>query len=194
MRNRPQGDSVGRRFRIPLFFSLAGALPALLSACSGRDEAAQGNAPAERPRVRLATVAQIKQAVERHKGRVVLLDIWATWCGPCRAQFPNLSKWLDKYGAEKIAVVALSIDEPDDLQSKVIPFLASQQTDKIDLLLYSEGDHDRLVNSIDPEWAGEVPALFIYDRAGKLRFSLTGEHEPQEVDKSIEKLLEQAGP
>jgi len=183
-----KGVSVrSRARRNPFFFSLLVANVALVLACSSSERKADRQTAA--PAVRQVDVAGIKQAVERHRGRVVLLDIWATWCGPCLTQYPYLAKWQAKYGSDNLAIVSVSIDDLDDLSTKVIPFLAGQKTDGTDLLLYAQGDHDTMVNAIDPDWAGEVPALFLYDRDGRLRHSLTGEHEPAEVQALLDEML-----
>lgn len=186
--------------RNPLFFFPIAAMLAGLVAvgCKGNGPEPQ-KSPTPKPTEQATTTtlelqevdeAGIAKAVERHKGKVVLLDIWATWCGPCVETFPRLPKWLAKYGKDRIAVVTVSLDDPDDVEPKVLPFLREQNTESMDLLLYTAGDHDKMVNSIDPEWAGEVPALFLYDHKGKLAVSLTGEHESSEVEEHITRLLE----
>jgi len=136
--------------------------------------------------------AGIAKAVVSHRGEVVVLDVWATWCGPCVKEFPRLAKWNAKYGPEGLAVIAVSIDNEEDRESKVLPFLRKQDTEGVDLLQYIGGDHDAMVNSIDREWAGEVPALFIYDRAGKRVASLPGEREAKDVEARIEDVLTSA--
>jgi thiol-disulfide isomerase/thioredoxin len=179
------GTAHGRSWPLLLLLFLAAAGFVAVAACSSPRKADQQPPPT----VRRVDEAGIIQAVQKQRGRVVLLDIWATWCSPCVEEFPYLAKWQDKYGRENLAIVAVSLDMEDDLPSKVIPFLRGQRTEGIDLLLYVGGNHDKMVNTIDPKWTGEAPALFLYDRSGRLRHSLSGEYKPAEVEDLIEKLL-----
>jgi thiol-disulfide isomerase/thioredoxin len=149
---------------------------------------------ASQPNVRLVDVEGIQQAIRDNRGRVVLVDFWATWCGPCMEQFPHLSEWQDRFGREQLAVVAVSLDDPGDLKSKVQPFLRKQETEGFDLLLYETGDHDAMVNAIDPQWPGQIPALFLYDRRGQRQVSMPDEHEPADVEAAIRKLLGESAP
>jgi len=141
------------------------------------------------PDLRPADVEGIKGTVAAERGKVVVLDFWATWCSPCRKQFAHLGEWLDKFGRDNLAAIAVSLDDPDTSATKVLPFLRSHRTAGIELLLYTGSDHDRMVNAIDPEWGGEIPALFLYDRSGRLVRPLTGEHEPAEIESLIKDLL-----
>ena len=53
-----------------------------------------------------------------YQGRVVVLNLWATWCGPCRREMPSLVSLQKKLGMEKFAVVGLSVDEDDHVASE----------------------------------------------------------------------------
>jgi len=194
--DRPRG------WRFPLLFTLM-ALAAIVGLACEKAEtpqappnAAPTPAPQQAaapgqgaPEIREVNVEGMRDTIARQRGRVVLLDVWATWCGPCIEEFPRLGEWQKKFGPDRLAIVALSIDSPSDLESQVVPFLRKHDTEGLDLLLYTEGDHDKLVNSIDPKWPGQVPALFLYDAQGHLRHSMPGEHTAAGVEEKIAALL-----
>lgn len=64
-------------------------------------------------------------AVEDFKGKVIFLNMWATWCGPCRAEMPSIQKLYEKVDKEKIAFIMLTIDKDSDLQ-KVTNYMADK--------------------------------------------------------------------
>lgn len=65
-------------------------------------------------------------AFERFKGKVIFLNMWATWCGPCRAEMSGIQKLFEKVDKDKIVFVMLSIDKDSDIQ-KVADYLAKKE-------------------------------------------------------------------
>lgn len=125
--------------------------------------------------------------VASHKGKVVLVDFWATWCKPCRAEMPELAKLSKKLAARGFELVTVSSDEPEQEPAarKVL------QSDGITGVGYLKQpkDDDKFINSIDPKWGGALPAMFLYDRTGKKVRSFIGETPLKELEAAIEKLL-----
>lgn len=75
-----------------------------------RSENAAGNPPQAAPGLRFAAADGETMSLSSFRGRVVLLNIWATWCAPCRKEMPALDRLADKLGGSNFEVVALSID------------------------------------------------------------------------------------
>jgi thiol-disulfide isomerase/thioredoxin len=96
--------------------------------------------------------------------KLLLINIWATWCIPCREEFPELVK-LEKEFRDKLDVIALSVDYIDELESKVIPFLQSQNVD-FPAFIKGFSKDEELINYFDKKWNGALPATFIYDKKG----------------------------
>src|SRR5690348_10360533 len=73
-----------------------------------------GNTPADAGSVTVTPCKfdGVEAALEAAKGKVVLVDCWATWCGPCVASFPRLVEKHNKYSAKGLAVISLSLDKP----------------------------------------------------------------------------------
>ena len=68
------------------------------------------------------TINELNDIIKIREGRVLVINIWATWCVPCKEEFPDLINISEKY-SEKIELIGISIDYPDEVESKIIPFL-----------------------------------------------------------------------
>jgi thiol-disulfide isomerase/thioredoxin len=128
----------------------------------------------------------LKQAIAAQKGKVVFVNMWATWCDPCVAEFPDIVKLYRKYHAQGFEVVAVSFDS--DAPS-AIPFLDKQKADFINLLKSPTQDDDVFMKTFDEEWLGALPATWVFDRKGKQQCYVMGKFDPVAVDKLIGELL-----
>lgn len=158
--------------------SLLTAALALFAASAAR--AAVPVTPADAPAIQRAIAAQ--------KGRVVVLNFWATWCGPCVAEFPGLVKLSRKYKKKGLTVMAVSADMARDLDAKVKPFLAKQGAD-FPCFLQQSKDPEDFINAFDPKWQGELPHTLIYDRRGRLVRTLSRSLTPAEFEAAVAPLL-----
>jgi len=131
-------------------------------------------AHAATPVVTPADAPAIKQAIAAQKGHVVLVNFWATWCGPCVAEFPAIVQTSRRYKASGLRVLCVSADQLKDKDTKVRPFLAKSGAD-FPAFLEKSRDPEEFINAFDPAWPGDLPRTLIYDRAGHLVKTLTGE-------------------
>jgi len=138
---------------------------------------------------RLAPVDQAGYAklIAAHKGKVVLVDFWATWCKPCRVQTPELAKLDQKLRARGFELVTISNDEA----SKETAALKVLSDDGISGAAYIKraADDDKFYDGIDANWGGALPAMFLYDRSGRKVRSFIGETPVKDIQAAIEKLL-----
>ena len=128
-----------------------------------------------------------RELVASQKGKVLLVDFWATWCDPCREELPQLAKLAARLPGRDFQLATISSDEPEQAADA----LKLLQADQIREPLYikSAADNDHFINSIDPKWSGALPALFLYDRSGRLARSFIGEVEMKDVEAAVRKLL-----
>ena len=100
-----------------------------------------------------------------YRGKVVLVNFWATWCGPCRDEMPSIQELKDKMAGRPFVVLAVNLDEPE---SRIRKFLSQMKLDFAILL-----DPDRKVARA---WGARIlPATYIIGADGKIRYSLVGE-------------------
>jgi len=125
--------------------------------------------------------------IASHKGRVVLVDFWATWCKPCRVQTPELVKLEQKLRARGFDLVTISSDTAEQ-QGAALKVL---KDDGIAGPAYwkNVADDDKFYDTLDPKWGGALPAMFLYDRNGKKVKSFIGETPVKDIEAAISKLL-----
>jgi thiol-disulfide isomerase/thioredoxin len=92
--------------------------------------------------------------------RVVLLNVWATWCKPCLDEMPGLVRLRSEYSRADLEVILLSADDLSDVDSAVAPFLRKTGVD-FPTYVFGGGDQDAFIRALDTTWAGALPATFI---------------------------------
>ena len=132
--------------------------------------------------------ASFPKMVASHKGKIVLVDFWATWCVPCRAEMPQLVKLSERLKTRGLDFVTVSADEPD---KEPAAFQVLQQNAVAGpFYIKKASDDDKFYNLVDPKWSGEMPAMFIYDRTGKRVRSFLGETPVKDIEAAITRLLQ----
>jgi thiol-disulfide isomerase/thioredoxin len=122
--------------------------------------------------------------ITKHHGKVVLVDFWATWCGPCVKEFPHLVELSNKHRDAGLAVISVSMNEPKDRPS-VLAFLERQKAD-FENLLPEYGAGSKFLEAFDLR--GDVPFYKLYDSKGVLRFSFSDDPSGIENCETIEKI------
>lgn len=130
----------------------------------------------------------LKQAVAREKGRVVLLNFWATWCVPCREEFPELSKLQTRNQEAGLRVIGVSTDFPKE-RAAVEKFLSKERPSFPNYRKKSGGEDQDFIDAVDSSWGGELPFSVLYDRAGKKVRVYSGSLPLAAAEKEIRRLL-----
>ena len=149
--------------------------------------ATAGVAAPEGGQVTLKTVKlpEWKKAIADHKGKVVVIDVWADYCIPCKREFHHLVELHQKHAKDGLDCISLTVDDKDDAE-KALAFLKKQNA--------VFGNY--LIDETTGDWSanldvGGPPAVLVYDRSGKRVKTFTSE-DPftyADVEKFIEPLL-----
>lgn len=121
------------------------------------------------------------------KGKVVLVNFWATWCEPCRKEMPELAKIFTAMKSKGFELITISADEPED-EKAAIAFLAKAGIGDPAYLKQAKND-DKFINGIDSKWSGALPALILYDKTGKKVKVWIGETDLKQLEAEVKKLL-----
>ena len=133
------------------------------------------------------TIDELNDIIKNRNEKVLLINIWATWCVPCKEEFPDLIKISDKYG-EKIELIGISIDYPDEVESKILPFLNKLKPNFINYVNV-ENDAEKFINNLNSEWSGAIPATFFYDSEGKQILFYEGKMSFEEIENEVLKMI-----
>jgi thiol-disulfide isomerase/thioredoxin len=128
------------------------------------------------------------QVLAQHKGRVVLLNFWATWCVPCREEFPELSKLQKRHRAEGLQLIGVSTDFAKQ-RPAVVKFLDEQRPSFPNYRKKSGGDEQDFIEAVDGSWGGELPFSVLYDRSGKKFRVFSGKLPIANAEREIQRLL-----
>ncbi|MGA9365076.1 MAG: TlpA disulfide reductase family protein [Bacteroidota bacterium] len=131
---------------------------------------------------------QVSELKASLKGNVVLVNLWATWCGPCVKEFPHLVKLQRLYEKKGVKVVFISVDEPEDIQAAVRPFLQKQNVTFTTYI--KNGDDESFIDAIGTGWRGAIPTTFIFDRTGEQVATLVGARDLSAFESAIKPHLE----
>jgi thiol-disulfide isomerase/thioredoxin len=115
------------------------------------------------------------------KGKVVLLDFWATWCGPCKIEIPWFIEFQQKYGKDGLQVVGVSIDDTLD---KLKPYVAQM---KMNYTVLQGLDHDDLQDAYGPLFG--IPVTVLISRDGRKCAKHVGLSSKDAFEKEIKSLL-----
>ena len=131
--------------------------------------------------------AGYQKIVAAHKGKVLLVNFWATWCEPCRAEMPALVKMEARLKAKGFVFVTVSADEPED-ERIAREFLTKAGVGGAGYLKRVKND-DKFIAGLEPKWSGALPAMFLYDKTGKRAKFVQGEADLKMLEAEIAKLL-----
>lgn len=92
-----------------------------------------------------------------------VVNFWATWCTPCVEELPAFEKISREYSDRNVKVLLVSLDFPDQVESRLLPFLEKNDI-TAEVIVLNDPDANKWIDKVDPGWSGALPATFIYSR------------------------------
>jgi thiol-disulfide isomerase/thioredoxin len=147
-------------------------------------QSAKPTAPRELSQIDLAGYNKL---LADHKGKPLLITFWATWCEPCRDEFPIINQIARDYASK--GLVVLGVDMDDDSAVNLIQHFLDRNKPIFPSVRKKMGHEDAFVNGVDPQWHDEMPANFFYAADGRLLGFMIGGHTRPDFDKIINGIL-----
>ena len=144
---------------------------------------------AEPVNVELVDAQGLKALRTDGSGKIRLVNFWATWCGPCVTEFPDLITINRMYRHRAFELVTISANYPDE-QKEVMAFLRKQQASCRNLL-FGESEKYKLMEAFDPKWAGALPYSVLLGPNGEVLYKCQEAIDPLEVKRAIVKALKE---
>lgn len=128
-------------------------------------------------------VAGIKNLLKNDSEKLRLINIWATWCGPCVTEFPEFVTMNRMYRKRDFEFISISADDPAK-KGKALQFLQKQQASNANYI-FSIDDKYQLIEAVDPNWQGALPYTILVEPGGKIVYARQGIINPLQMKKTI---------
>ncbi|HEV2884353.1 MAG TPA: TlpA disulfide reductase family protein [Pyrinomonadaceae bacterium] len=145
---------------------------------------------AAKPRVVVKAIdtAGLTALIKPTASRPLLVNYWATWCEPCREEFPDLVKIDNEYRPKGLDFIAVSLDDFKDIKTEVPKFLRQMRA-RMPVYLLNVSDPEPAIKAVDRDWGGALPATFLYNQKGEVVFKKFGPLNVAELRVELEKIM-----
>jgi thiol-disulfide isomerase/thioredoxin len=144
---------------------------------------------AEPVTVEPADAAALTALRKNDSGKLRLVNFWATWCGPCVTEFPELVTINRMYRRRAFELVTVAANFPDE-KKEVLDFLRKQQASHKNLL-FADTDKYKLMEAFDPQWNAALPYTMLIAPGGEVLYKVQGNLDPLEVKRIIVRTLKE---
>jgi len=141
----------------------------------------------EPARLEAVDLEGIKKLVKNDGTKLRLINVWASWCGPCAREFPDLVEINRMYRGRDFEMVGINIESLEE-KAKVQAFLQKNQASFANYV-YSGKDTYALIDVVDPKWEGPIPYTLIVKPGGEVLYRHLGTIDPLEVKRVIVEYL-----
>ena len=152
-----------------------------------QSQGAAADTAAPQKSLEVIDAARYLALVAEHRGKPLMVTFWATWCEPCRDEYPMVNTLVRQYKTKGLEVFAVSLDD-DAEESLALRFIA-KNAPVFTNYRKKPGKEEEFINQVNAKWTGALPATFFYTPDGRIESQLVGEHSRAEFVTGIEKLL-----
>jgi thiol-disulfide isomerase/thioredoxin len=171
---------------VALIFPLAGWGGTQQKAATTRASAAK-----PQPDPQYIDAAGYQKLVEQYRGKPLLVTFWATWCEPCRDEYPMLNELAKQYAPQGLKVVGVNLDQEGD--TILMRRFIARYRPIFPNFRKKEGGEGNFVQAVLPGWNGAIPASFFYAPDGRQIGHLVGEGTRDTYEAAIRQLLASSG-
>ncbi|MDX9942488.1 MAG: thioredoxin domain-containing protein [Bacteroidales bacterium] len=136
--------------------------------------------------IRKVSFDEFEPRLHLENDTIYVVNFWATWCAPCVREIPVFETIQEQYKDQKVKVLLVSLDFPNQLESRVIPFV-DRMGMKSEVVLLDDTDSNRWIPLVSEEWTGAIPATVIFARG--FRGFYEQEFHLEELESIIKPLL-----
>jgi thiol-disulfide isomerase/thioredoxin len=140
----------------------------------------------EGPDLRTLTAEDLSGRLGQLREPLTLVHVWATWCAPCRKEFPRLLRFREAYDGRGVTMILVSADAPDK-REQVARYLAEQGASFPSFIITNP--NAAFINTLCTNWSGAIPASFFFGMDGKLKEWWEGEAEYDRYEETARRLL-----
>jgi thiol-disulfide isomerase/thioredoxin len=134
----------------------------------------------------------LKGLITQQRGGPLLVNFWATFCDPCRDEFPDLVKIDKDFRPRSLEFVTVSLDDFEEINTGVPQFLDSMKA-TMPAYLLNVPDPEPAINLVDKRWQGDLPATFLFNEKGEVVYRHIGRVNTAELRAAIEKVVSKKG-
>lgn len=142
--------------------------------------------------VEAADASALGELRKNKSGKVRLLNVWATWCGPCVAEFPELIGTNLRFRHRDFELVTVAAQFPDE-KDRILKFLQKHHASTRNFY-FGENDKYKMIEALDPDWSGALPHTLLIGPEGEVLFRHTGEVDFLELRRRIVPALNKIKP
>jgi thiol-disulfide isomerase/thioredoxin len=130
----------------------------------------------------------LKGLLTQQRQKPLLVNFWATFCDPCRDEFPDLVKINKDYGSQSLDFITVSLDDATEIKGEVPKFLDAMKA-TMPAYLLDVNDPEPAINLVDRKWRGDLPATYLYNEKGEVVYRHIGRVNITELREAIDKVV-----
>jgi thiol-disulfide isomerase/thioredoxin len=163
-----------------------------LAQTSSAKAGSSAHKPATAADLPLIDLSGYNQILAKYRGKPLLVTFWATWCEPCRDEFPMVVDLAKEYGPQGLAVFGVSLDNDAEIHL-MRRFLAKYQPGFPNYRQKAGIDVDSFYPGVNPAWSGTMPETIFYGRDGRIAGHFVGEQPRAAFEQGIRVILTTSG-